>query len=131
MIEITKITELDGKRHIALLDTSSISFMQGLSVKGLQPEAILRDYDLVLIPEWVLTEINDTPGRADYVQELINQGYPLYCIEEETYSDFSNGEEGNLYQIVLASTSCLASIKSYLRRYIGKADPLDMDAYKD
>lgn len=35
MIEITKITELEGKRHIALLDTSSISFMQGLSVKGL------------------------------------------------------------------------------------------------
>ena len=131
MIEITKITELDGKRHIALLDTSSISFMQGLSVKGLQPEAILRDYDLVLIPEWVLTEINDAPGRADYVQELINQGYPLYCIEEGTYSDFSNGEEGNLYEIVLASTSCLARIRSYLRRYIGKADPLDMDAYKD
>ena len=59
MIEITKITELDDKRHIALLDTTSISFMQGLSVKGLQPEVILKDYDSVLIPEWVLTEIND------------------------------------------------------------------------
>ena len=58
-MQITKITELDGKRHIALLDTSSISFMQGLSEKGLQVEAILKDYDLVLIPEWVLTEIND------------------------------------------------------------------------
>ena len=43
MIEITKITELDDKRHIALLDTTSISFMQGLSVKGLQPEVILKD----------------------------------------------------------------------------------------
>lgn len=32
-MQITKITELDGKRHIALLDTSSISFMQGLSEK--------------------------------------------------------------------------------------------------
>lgn len=40
MIEINKITELDDKRHIALLDTTSISFMQGLSVKGLQPEVI-------------------------------------------------------------------------------------------
>ena len=59
MIEINKITELYDKRHIALLDTTSISFMQGLSVKGLQPEVILKDYDLVLIPEWVLTEIND------------------------------------------------------------------------
>ena len=54
MIEINKITELDDKRHIALLDTTSISFMQGLSVKGLQPEVILKDYDLVLIPQLVI-----------------------------------------------------------------------------
>ena len=130
-MQITKITELDGKRHIALLDTSSISFMQGLSIKGLQPEAILNDYDLLLIPEWVLTEINDAPGRADYVQKLIDEEYPIYCIEEGTYTDLANGEEGNLYQIVLASTSRLARIRSYLRQYVGKADPLDMDAYRD
>lgn len=130
-MQITKITELDGKRHIALLDTSSISFMQGLSEKGLQVEAILKDYDLILIPEWVLTEINDAPGRADYVQKLIEQGYPIYCIEEGAYTDLANGEEGNLYQIVLASTSRLARIRSYLRQYVGKADPLDMDAYRD
>ena len=130
-MQITKITELDGKRHIALLDTSSISFMQGLSEKGLQVEAILKDYDLILIPEWVLTEINDAPGRADYVQKLIDEEYPIYCIEEGTYTDLANGEEGNLYQIVLASTSRLARIRSYLRQYVGKADTLDMDAYRD
>ena len=130
-MQITKITELDGKRHIALLDTSSISFMQGLSEKGLQVEAVLKDYDLILIPEWVLTEINDAPGRADYVQKLIDEEYPIYCIEEGTYTDLANGEEGNLYQIVLASTSRLARIRSYLRQYVGKADPLDMDAYRD
>lgn len=130
-MQITKITELDGKRHIALLDTSSISFMQGLSEKGLQVEAILKDYDLILIPEWVLTEINDAPGRADYVQKLIDEEYPIYCIEEGTYTDLANGEEGNLYQIVLASTNRLARIRSYLRQYVGKADPLDMDAYRD
>ena len=130
-MQITKITELDGKRHIALLDTSSISFMQGLSEKGLQVEAILKDYDLILIPEWVLTEINDAPGRADYVQKLIDEEYPIYCIEEGTYTDMANGEEGNLYQIVLASTSRLARIRSYLRQYVGRADPLDMDAYRD
>lgn len=131
MIEITKITEIGDKRHIALLDTSSVSFMQGLSVKGLQPEVILNDYDLILIPEWVLTEINDAPGRADYVQKLIDQEYPIFCIEEGAYTDLTYNEEGNLYQIVRASTNQLGRIKSYLRQYIEKADPLDMDAYKD
>lgn len=131
MLEITKITEIDNKRHIALLDTSSISFMQGLQTKGLQAETILQDYDLILIPEWVLTEINDAVGRADYVQGLIEQGYPIFSIEEEKYSDLANNEEGNLYQIVLASTHQIARIRSYLRRYVDKADPLDLDAYKN
>lgn len=131
MLEITKITEIDNKRHIALLDTSSISFMQGLQTKGLQPETVLKDYDLILLPEWVLAEINDAVGRADYVQGLIEQGYPIFSIAEEKYSDLANNEEGNLYQIVLASTRQIARIRSYLRRYVDKADPLDMDAYKD
>ena len=40
-----------------------------------------------------------------------------------------SGEEGNLYKIVLASTRQLARIRSYLRRFVEKTDPLDMDAY--
>ena len=131
MMEIAGITQIDNKKHIALLDTSSISFMQGLQVKGIQSDSILKDYDLILIPEWVLTEINDAEGRAGYVQRLIEQGYPIYSIAEEDYSDLASNEEGNLYQIVLASTYQIARIKSYLRRFVEKTDPLDMEAYKD
>lgn len=79
----------------------------------------------------MLAEINDAVGRADYVQGLIEQGYPIFSIAEEKYSDLTNNEEGNLYQIVLASTRQIARIRSYLRRYVDKTDPLDMDAYKD
>lgn len=100
-------------------------------MKGLQPEIILNDYDLILIPGWVLAEINDAAGRAEYVQRLIDQGYPIFSIAEDTYSDLTNNEEGNLYQIVLASTRQIARIRSYLRRYVEKDDILDMDAYKD
>lgn len=131
MLEITQITRIDDKRNIALLDTSSISFMQGLQVKGIPSHTILKDYDLILIPEWVLAEIKDADGRADYVQSLIEQGYPIFSIAEEDYSELVNGEEANLYQIVLASTYQIGRIKSYLRRFVEKADVLDMDAYKD
>jgi hypothetical protein len=131
MIEITPIVSIDNKKHIALLDTSSISFMQRLKEAGTTPDTILEDYDLILIPEWVLAEINDSESRTDYVQMLIDAGYPIYSIAEETYSDLANKEEGNLYQIVLASTYQIARIKSYLRRFVEKPDPLDMDAYKD
>ena len=81
-MKITGITQIDNKRHIALLDTSSISFMQGLQGKGIQSDSILKDYDLILIPEWVLTEINDAEGRAEYVQKLIELAYPIYSIAE-------------------------------------------------
>lgn len=128
---ITKITNIDNKKHIALLDTSSISFMQGLEAKGISADDILSDYDLILIPEWVLVEINDAEGRANYLQSLIDLGYPIYSIAEENYSNLTNNEEGNLYQIVLASTYQIGRIKSYLRRFVEKADVLDMDAYKD
>lgn len=131
MMAITRITNIDNKKHIALLDTSSVSFMQELEGKGIPSDDILRDYDLILIPEWVLVEINDAAGRANYVQKLIELGYPIHSIAEEDYSDLTNNEEGNLYQIVLASTYQIGKIKSYLRRFVEKADVLDMDAYKD
>lgn len=91
----------------------------------------MKDYDLILIPEWVLVEINDAESRTNYLQKLIELGYPIHSIAEEDYSDLANNEEGNLYQIVLASTYQIGRIKSYLRRFVEKADVLDMEAYKD
>ena len=106
---------LGESMNIALLDTSSISFMQTLQIKGVRSESVLKVYDLILIPQWVLMEINDAPGRANYVQGLIEQGYPIYSIEEKIYSDLANNEEGNLYKIVLASTRQLGRIRSYYK----------------
>lgn len=131
MMTITRITNIDNKKHIALVDASSISFMQELEEKGIQADNILKDYDLILIPEWVLVEINDAEGRTNYLQKLVELGYPIHSIAEEDYSNLANNEEGNLYQIVLASTYQIGIIKSYLRRFVEKADVLDMEAYKD
>ncbi|WP_036607522.1 hypothetical protein [Oribacterium sp. P6A1] len=72
-MNITPVTEIDNE-HIAILDTSSISFMQGLSDKGISMDTILKDYDLILIPGWVITEVVDSKGRAAFLQELIDKG---------------------------------------------------------
>ena len=130
MMRIEEITKID-KKHIALMDTSSITFMQGLQNKNIRLDGILKDYELILIPRWVLTEIGDAPGRAEFVQRLIDDGYPIYSIAEETYSELTGYEEGNLYQIVLASVSLIGGMKSYLRRYVESKDPLDMEAYTE
>ena len=131
MIELIPVEKIENKKHIAILDTSSISFMQELDGKGIAADIVLQDYELLLIPNWVLTEINDAAGRKDYVYKLRDKGYPIYRIAEESYSELVNQEEGNLYQIVLASTYQIGRIKSYLRRFVEKSDILDMDAYQD
>ena len=51
MIDIEKIMKIDKKR-IALMDTSSISFIQSLQNKGIKIDSILKDYELILIPGW-------------------------------------------------------------------------------
>jgi hypothetical protein len=130
MLRIEEITQID-KKNIALLDTSSISFMQGLHNKRIKLDGILSDYDLILIPRWVLNEIEDAAGRAEYVQGLINAGYPLYSISEENYSELTGYEEGNLYQIVLASTSLLGRVRAYLRKFVECVDPLNMEEYSE
>ena len=78
-----------------------------------------------------MAEIKDADGRAAYVRDLIAQGYPVFRIAEENYSELANSEEGNVYQIVLASTHQIARLRSYLRRYVEKADKLDLDSYKE
>ena len=40
MIDIEKIKNIDDKNHVALLDTSSISFMQGLKMKGISSKTV-------------------------------------------------------------------------------------------
>ncbi len=131
MINIKTINDIGDCRKIAILDTSSISFMQRLDENKIDSDKILSDYDIILVPHWVLTEIEDAPGRAEYTENLIRKGYPVYAVDETSYSDLVNREEGNLYHIVQASVKNIGAIKSYLRRYVQKNDPLDMDAYSE
>ena len=50
---------------------------------------------------------------------------------QEQYSDLAENEELNVYRMVLASAYLLAGVKSYLRRYVEKMDPMDMDSYSN
>ena len=44
MLKIEEIKKID-KKHIALMDTSSISFMQSLQEKEIMLDSILKDYE--------------------------------------------------------------------------------------
>ena len=130
MFNIAKCTEYRGETKIALLDNSGISFMEQMERSKIPAKSLLCGYDVIFIPNWVLKEIKDSVFRSRYIELLREEGFPIYTVAEESYADLANGEEGNLYQIVLAAASSLGILKSYMRRYIEKPDPLDMIAYR-
>lgn len=129
MLNIPVYQSYNGETKIALMDNSTIAFMEQMERVGISAKGILCDYDKILIPNWVLEEIHDSVYREIYIADLIKEGFPICSIAEENYADFVDGEENNLYRIVYAAVSTLGAMKSYLHRNVEKADPLDMDAY--
>lgn len=129
MCRISLYREYKGEKRIALIDNSSIAFLEKLERCGVVTRDCLLDYDVILIPSWVLAEVKDSLYRIQYLQMLLDCGYPIRTLDEEDYSQLANWEEGNLYKIVYASVSTIGVLKSYLRRNVQKEDPLDMEAY--
>ncbi len=130
MLDIPEYKKYAGETKIALIDNSTISFLEQIERAGVTARRLLMDYDTVLIPAWVYEEICDSIYHERYIESLCNVGIPLYLITEESYASLANEEEGNLYQIVLAAVSTLGAMKSYLRRNVEKPDLLDMDEYR-
>lgn len=60
MLNIPEYKEYGGETKIALMDNSSLAFMHELSQRSYPSDGILSVYDLILIPKWVMEEIEDT-----------------------------------------------------------------------
>ena len=80
MLNIPEYKEYGGETKIALMDNSSLAFMHELSQRSCPSDRILEVYDLILIPKWVMEEIEDSEYRSAYVEQLKSNGYPLYWI---------------------------------------------------
>ena len=51
--------------------------MHELSQRSYPSDGILSVYDLILIPKWVMEEIEDSTYRSTYVEQLQAQGHPI------------------------------------------------------
>lgn len=63
MLNIPEYKEYGGETKIALMDNSSLAFMHELSQRSYPSDGILSVYDLILIPKWVMEEIEDSTSR--------------------------------------------------------------------
>lgn len=131
MLNIPEYKEYGGETKIALMDNSSLAFMHELSQRSCPSDRILEVYDLILIPKWVMEEIEDSEYRSAYVEQLKSNGYPLYWIDETKYGALVGDEDINLYYIVEAAVSKVSELMRYLRKNVRKADLLDMDSSEE
>lgn len=65
MLNIPEYKEYGGETKIALMDNSSLAFMHELSQRSYPSDGILSVYDLILIPKWVMEEIEDSTCRSE------------------------------------------------------------------
>lgn len=132
MLNIPEYIQYGGETRIALIDTSTLGFMHEIERRNNQQEnradRIFRDYDLILIPKWVMEEIEDSQYRVNYVHQLYMMGYPLRWIDEVRYGSFTEDEDINLYYIVEAAVSRISALMRYLRNNVKTEDMLDLPA---
>lgn len=102
MLNIPTFTQYHGETKVALMDNSTIAFMEQIDRLGYSARELLRGYDVILIPNWVLEEVKDSEYRREYIEHLVAEGFPIYAIAEESYAELADGEESNLYKIVFA-----------------------------
>ena len=78
MLNIPEYIQYGGETRIALIDNSTLGFMHEIERRNNQQEnradRIFRDYDLILIPKWVMEEIEDSQYRVNYVHQLYMMG---------------------------------------------------------
>lgn len=127
MINLPVYTSYSGEKSIALLDNSAVAFLEILNRNEISIEELLKPYDLIFVPNWVLEEINDSEIRSNFMSELIRIGYPLYSIAEENYADLIDEDELNLYKIINASVSSVGQLIGYIRKNVAKPDLLDLE----
>ena len=131
MLNIPEYKEYAGETKIALMDNSSLAFMHELSQRSYPSDRILGVYDLILIPKWVMEEIEDSTYRSTYVEQLQAQGYPIRWIDETKYGTFVNDEDVNLYYIVEAAVSRVSELMRFLRRKVKTEDLIDLPSAEE
>ncbi|MHC6180925.1 hypothetical protein ACYUJ6_13905 [Clostridium sp. JNZ X4-2] len=111
-------------KKIGILGNNTISFLINVS-EYICIEKILTNYDLLLIPNWIYEEVRDSKGRVGYIEKIFNRGIKIFAIDERGYEKLINYRAIWLYKFFLYSSYKIGELKSFIKRYIEKGQPLE------
>lgn len=111
---------------VSIIDNNFLEFCTKLKENHIFVIDVLKQYDVIIVPSWVNIEINDSIIRADYLQELRDNGIYVYIIDETEYIDLANDEELNLLKLIMYSSYRFGQIIGYIKKEI-----IQNQAYED
>lgn len=78
MLNIPIFHQYNGETKIALMDNSAVAFMEQVERNGVSAKELLREYDAVFIPNWVIKEVSpiDMSAYSDWISEMY-RNWPL------------------------------------------------------
>ncbi|AYD39641.1 hypothetical protein D4Z93_03535 [Clostridium fermenticellae] len=127
VIQVEKLIEAlnsSAPKKIGILDNNTITFLINVD-KYIYVEKILKKYDLLLIPNWVYQEVNDSEERVDYIENMFNKGIKIFVINESDYEKLAKYKSVWIYKFFLYCSFKIGEIKSFIKRYIEKNQPLE------
>ncbi len=71
MNKLPEYIKYNDEKDIALLDNSSVAFLEQLKHHGVDSASLLSSYDVILVPDWVLEEICDSSYREAYLNDMV------------------------------------------------------------
>jgi hypothetical protein len=122
---------LDDSLKLCILDNNSIEFVNGIE-QDINIQQIFDKYDLILIPEWIRVEIEDSMYRKAYIERLAElENIYIYFIDELEYLELMNYRDADLFNLFLYSCSSIKPLESFIKRKILKAQPVEeIDDYE-
>jgi hypothetical protein len=85
--------------------------------ESINPEKIFMQYDMILIPQWVWTEICDSKNRKSYINDL-KQYSKVQIIDEIDYLILVDYKEAELYYLFLYCCYNVSGFVSFIKKNI-------------
>lgn len=130
---IGKLKELllDKSLKICILDNNSVEFLNIIEEYA-GVEEIFYGYDLILVPEWIKAEIEDSEYRKAYIKRLKEIEDIYFCyVDEVKYLELINYKDADLFNLFLYSCGSVKPLESFIKRNILKNKPVEeLDDYE-
>ena len=99
--------------------------------KNVSHEKIFSQYDMILIPQWVWTEVCDSENRKSYINDLKHYS-KVQIIDEVNYLTLVDYKEAELYYLFLYCCYNVSRLVSFIKKNILKNRPVeDLDPYEE